>query len=167
MLQTTGLPRFGNPPLPGVSYRWRPGAYGVLLWGMQILLTRQTTGKIDDLQLPGGGLDPGEQTLPALIRELREETGYTAIAQRRIGGYRQFTWMDDYGFHAQKICHIYLLRPGLRLGPPEEAGHAAVWMSLRRAARVLPAPGSRRFLLWLLAHRQKAAAPRAACRGRS
>lgn len=141
-----GLPRVGRPPIPGEFYRARPGAYAVLLRGHEILLTRQVTGDIDELQLPGGGIDPGEAPLPALIREIREETGYSAQITRRVGGFREFTWMSEYGFHAQKICHVYVGRPGLRLAPPTEAGHTALWVPLAQAAHQLTNPGGRALL---------------------
>lgn len=143
---TTGLPRAGRPPEPGVAYRMRPGAYAVLLRGRSVLLTHQVTGDIDELQLPGGGIDPDEAPLPALIREIYEETGYSARVLHRLGGFRHFAWMSDYGIHAQKICHIYLGQPGLRRGPPGEAGHAAVWMPVAEAARRVASPGSRMIL---------------------
>lgn len=147
---TAGLPRTGRPARSGIRYVMRPGAYAVLRRGRMVLLTRQVTGDIDELQLPGGGIDRGEVPLPALIREIREETGYTAQIVRRIGGFRDFTWMSEYGIHAQKICHVYLGHPGLRLGPPDEAGHEAVWMPLEHAATAVASPGSRAILRGLM-----------------
>lgn len=147
-----GLPRTGRPPVSGVTYRRRPGAYAVLLRGHDVLLTRQVTGDIDEIQLPGGGIDPFEAPLPALIREIREETGYSARILRRLGGFRQFTWMSEYGIHAQKICHVYLGRPGLRLGPPGERGHTAVWMSLADAMVRVANPGGRAVLRRVARH---------------
>lgn len=140
------IPRHGRPPRPGIVYRHRPGAYAVLIRDGKILLTRQVTGDIDELQLPGGGIDPGESPLPALIRELREETGYSAILTRHVGAFRDFTWMSDYGFHAAKLCNLYLGRPGRRVGPPTEAGHSPLWLPLHQGIAKLASEGSRRLL---------------------
>ncbi|MEM9797260.1 MAG: NUDIX domain-containing protein [Pseudomonadota bacterium] len=139
-------PRFGQPPRRGVVYRRRPGAYAILLGRRGVLLTRQVTPDLDELQLPGGGIDPGEAVLPALIREVREETGHSCRIDRRLATFRQYSWMPDYNRHAEKMCHVYLGRAGPRLGPPEEAGHSAIWCSLEAALAGLSSPGNRAVL---------------------
>ncbi|MFO6466203.1 NUDIX domain-containing protein [Jannaschia sp. KMU-145] len=136
------IPIFGPPPRLGIRYRRRPGAYAILLDAGRILLTEQATDDGPDLQLPGGGIDPGEAPLPALAREVLEETGHTCRVLRRVGVFRQFNWMPEYRIHAEKVCAVYLCQPGLRPGPPTEAGHRAVWMTPDTAVARLPAPGS-------------------------
>lgn len=136
------IPRHGDPPRSGRRYRLRPGAYAILLDGTgHVLLTEQATADGPDLQLPGGGLDPGESPLPALTREIREETGHRARLIRRIGAHRTYVWMGEYGVHGEKLCTIYLGRPGPRLGPPGEAGHRAVRLPLLAAVAALGSPG--------------------------
>jgi 8-oxo-dGTP diphosphatase len=129
------IAREGAPPARGVTHRLRPGAYAVLIRGGRVLLTEQAMPGRLELQLPGGGIDPGEAVLPALHREVLEETGHRCAGLVRLGAYRRFTFMDEYGIHAEKLCTIYLGRAGLRLGPPSEAGHRAVWMDPEEAAR--------------------------------
>ena len=67
--------RYGEPVVAGQIYRRRPGVYAILLRGDDILLTHQAEPD-NEFQLPGGGIDPGEHPLPALHREVMEETGW-------------------------------------------------------------------------------------------
>lgn len=143
------IPRYGDAPEPGRRYVRRPGAYAVLLRGHAALLTHQAE-PLPEYQLPGGGIDAGESPLTALHREVLEETGWRIAAPRRLGAFRRFTFMPEYGIWAEKLCTIYLARPTQRIGPPTEAGHRAVWMPLAEAAQALGNPGDRAFAAGLL-----------------
>lgn len=144
--------RFDLPPLPGQSYRRRPGVYAILERDGRILLTFQTA-PTPEYQLPGGGIDKGEAPIHALHREVREETGWSIGGPRRLGVYRRFVFMPEYDLWAEKVCAIYLARPILRLGPPEEPGHSAHWVSHADALELLDNPGDRLFLMRHLARR--------------
>ena len=109
-----------------------------------MLLTEQYEDA-PDLQLPGGGIDPGESPTTALHREVYEETGWRIARPRRFGAYRRFTYMPEYDLWAEKICLIYVARPVVRLGPPVEADHKALWMSAGEAELALTSPGDRHF----------------------
>ncbi|MGN0932018.1 NUDIX hydrolase [Falsigemmobacter intermedius] len=141
--------RFDTPPETGRRYRLRPGAYAILERGGQILLTHQAT-PWPEFQLPGGGIERGEHPLPALHREVLEETGWTMTLTRRLGAFRRFTFMPEYDLWAEKLCTIYLARPALRQGEPREPGHSAHWMAPQDAVRVLGNPGDRHFLKRLM-----------------
>jgi 8-oxo-dGTP diphosphatase len=110
----------------------------------KLLLTLQAEPG-PELQLPGGGIDPGESPITALAREVFEETGWKIAAPRRVGVFRRFTYMPEYDLWAEKICQIYVARPVLRLGPPTEPGHQALWLPVQRAARTLGNSGDRHF----------------------
>lgn len=153
------IPRFGQPPLSGQRYRARPGAYGLLLQGDRALVTLQTEPE-PDLQLPGGGIDPGESPIAALHREVWEETGWAIANPRRIGAYRRFAWLPDYGYWAEKICSVWLARPVLRRGDPAEPGHHAIWMPLADLPDALTEPGARAIVSRLLCGRIPASAMR-------
>lgn len=142
--------RFGTAPARGRHYRLRHGTYAILIDGRDILLTFQHAPE-PELQLPGGGIDPGESPLRALRREVREETGWSIDTPLRLGAFRRFAYMPEYDLWAEKLCTIYLARPVRRLSEPTEPGHTALWMPTRDAAEVLANDGDRHFLLRALA----------------
>ncbi|MFC3168513.1 NUDIX domain-containing protein [Paracoccus fontiphilus] len=138
--------RYGNPPQPGRRHHPRPGAYALLARGGRLLLTYQATPE-PEFQLPGGGIDPGESGLRALHREVFEETGWTIGSARWLGTYRRFAFMPDYGWFAEKLCHVWIARPILRLSDPTEPHHSARWASPRAALDLLADPGARAMLM--------------------
>lgn len=141
--------RYGDPVRPDRSYTTRPGAYGVIRLGADLLLTEQARPE-RELQLPGGGIDPGESPLVALHREVYEETGWTIQVLRRLGAFQRYAYMPEYDLWARKVCAIYLCRPVLRRGPAREPGHRPVWASIEVAAERLGNAGDRAFVAGLL-----------------
>ncbi len=137
--------RFGETPKPGISYRQRPGVYAILPRDGQLLVTHQAHPS-PELQLPGGGIDPGESPLQALHREVFEETGWKIARPMRLGVFRRFTYMPEYDLWAEKVCVIYRAHPVRELGPPSEPGHQAIWISPEIAARELGNEGDRFFV---------------------
>ena len=97
--------RFGENVVNGQRYKLRPGAYAVLHRGRSVLLTYQAEPE-HEFQLPGGGIDPGEQIVPALHREILEETGWRVTNLRRVGAFRRFVYMPDYDMWAEKVCQV-------------------------------------------------------------
>lgn len=137
--------RFGEAIRPDIRYKTRPGVYVILPLGDQILLTHQASPR-PEFQLPGGGIDKGEQPVAALHREVMEETGWTIGTPIKLGVYRRFCFMPEYDLWAEKVCHIYLARPVRRLCDPLEAGHTAVWMPKVQAELVVASEGDRAFV---------------------
>ena len=78
--------RIGQPPLPDQRYTLRAGAYAILPLQKRLLLTAQVSDFVD-IQLPGGGIDPGESPIHPLHREVMEETGWRIAAPKRIGAF--------------------------------------------------------------------------------
>ncbi|RBW55169.1 NUDIX hydrolase [Ruegeria sp. A3M17] len=136
--------RFGETPQAGRIYIRRVGVYALLPRGRSLLLTCQTEPG-PDLQLPGGGIDPGESPITALHREVFEETGWLIASPRRVGAFRRFTYMPEYDLWAEKLCHIYRARPIRRMGPPSEPFHEAIWMDTADAVQLLGNDGDRHF----------------------
>ena len=141
--------RFGDPPRQDKVYRHRVGAYAIVPRGGALLLTHQSWPR-PELQLPGGGIDPGESPLAALHREVLEETGWKIAAPRRLGAFRRFAYMPDYDMWAEKVCVVYVARPVRPLHAPTEPGHRAVWLRAAAAAARLGNAGDRHFAArWL------------------
>lgn len=143
--------RFGDAPESGRSYTLRTGAYAILPHGDGLLLTRQDAPE-PEVQLPGGGVDPGESPVQALIREVYEETGWRITRARRLGAYRRFTYMPEYDLWAEKLCLIYMAAPVMRYGDPLEPGHTALWMDVAEAMTTLANSGDRDFLARFSSH---------------
>jgi 8-oxo-dGTP diphosphatase len=137
--------RYGEPIKAGQVYRRRAGVYGVLLEGDAVLLTHQAA-PVPEFQLPGGGIDPGENPIAALHREVYEETGWHIGPVRHVGSFRRFTYMPEYDRWAEKVCAVFVARPTLRMGPPTEAGHRAIWLQRDKALAVLDNEGDHAML---------------------
>ena len=132
--------RIGEPWVRGRPYRDRMGVYAIVTGadGMMLLVNER-----GELQLPGGGIDPGESPIRALHREVIEETGWRIAAPRRLGAFQRFAWLPDYGFWARKSQLIFTARAVRPLGPPTEGWRRPIWMSPRDAADKLDVEGDR------------------------
>lgn len=137
--------RVGHAPDATRRYTPRPGAYAILPIGGSLLLTVQKA-ESPDVQLPGGGIDPGEQPLSALHREVLEETGWRIAAPRKLGMFRRFVFMPEYDLWAEKICHIYLARPIRQIVDPIEPDHETLFLAPEVASAVLGNEGDRHFV---------------------
>ncbi|RMA42730.1 NUDIX domain-containing protein [Rhodophyticola porphyridii] len=142
--------RFGKPPDPTRRYTPRAGVYAIIHCGDGLLATFQERPR-PEFQLPGGGIDPGESAIAALHREVMEETGHRICAPLRMGMFHRFTYMPEYDLWAQKQCHVYLARLGLRIGPPSEPGHWPVFLPWAEAAERLAVSGDRHFVAQAMA----------------
>jgi 8-oxo-dGTP diphosphatase len=137
--------RYGTPPTAGQRYKLRPGAYAILPRGGDLLLTFQGAPH-HEVQLPGGGIDPGESPIQALHREVFEETGWRIATPVRLGAFRRFVFMPEYDMFAEKLCHIYAAHPVRSHGAPSEEGHQAVWLNADAAISELSNDGDRAFV---------------------
>lgn len=133
---------YGDAPKPGQHYTRRPGVYAILLRDAEVLVTHQAEPE-SEIQLPGGGIDAGENPIAALHREVYEETGWHMALQYRFGTFRRFTYMPEYDLWAEKLCTIYVARPTLQISMPPEPGHTPLWLPLGSAATALGNPGDR------------------------
>ena len=84
--------RFGHPPRPGQVYGPRPGVYAIIVAGDGILATFQERPS-PELQLPGGGIDPGAGGVDGLGGfdagpygfDLNSGTPYNSVIQNTAG----------------------------------------------------------------------------------
>jgi 8-oxo-dGTP diphosphatase len=134
--------RFGERIVKGQRYQFRPGAYAILPRDGRFLVTFQAEPE-PEFQLPGGGVDPGESLVHALHREVYEETGWHIGAVRYVTAYRRFAYMPEYDKWAEKVAHVFVARPTLRMGPPSEAGHTALWLDRGEMLDMLSSEGER------------------------
>lgn len=139
------IKRYGDTPVNGQRYKTRAGVYAILPRDGKLLLTYQGDPHFE-VQLPGGGIDPGESPLQALHREVFEETGWRIAQPRKLGSFRRFVFMPDYDMWAEKLCHIYLAHPVRPHGPPREAGHVALWLDPAEALAELYNDGDADFV---------------------
>lgn len=139
------ISRVGHAPRADRDYTLRPGAYAILPLGKHVLLTAQMTD-IVDIQLPGGGIDPGESPLQALYREVLEETGWRIASPRRLGAFRRFVYMPEYDLWAEKLCHVYAARPVLKIAEPIEPDHETLVTAPSEAVDLIGNDGDRKFL---------------------
>ena len=83
---------------------------------------RQATGK-DLLEIPAGGIDEGEDIEAAVVREMREETGYRPRKVKRLGGFYTTPGFCDeylYLYLAEDLVHDPLSAedtPGIEVVP--------------------------------------------------
>lgn len=80
---------------------WRPSAYGIVVREGQILLTQQHK----KFMLPGGGMELGETPEQAVIREVKEETGFDVRSPQFVEIQTSFFSYED----GDKMCHLQTL----------------------------------------------------------
>jgi len=83
--------------------------------------------------LPGGFLDRDENLVEGVLRELREETGWTGevVSLLRINS-RPDRPRED----RQNVAFDFVIAPGERVGAPDHESTAVEWIPIER----LPAP---------------------------
>lgn len=120
-----------------VEYR-HVGAYGLLDNEGGILLVRKMRGPYRDyLDLPGGGIEFGEDPVAALCREFVEETGLIVTEHALVAALsNRVRYPIDSG-EIEDLHHLGFIyrvavagRDGLRTEPDGEDAGGAVWIPL-------------------------------------
>lgn len=88
--------------------------------------------------LPRGRVEPGETPEQTAIREVREETGFTASVQEKVDeiNFHFYSRSDDRLIH--RVVHFYLM-PCVsgELGPLDKEVDTAQWYPIDQAVRTL------------------------------
>ena len=123
---------------PGVVYRDRPAAFGIALRDAKIAMVKVTVeGQRTWFDLPGGGVDPGEDDLAAVVREFGEETGLKvrpgALVMRACQLFRQTDGSPVNNRSGHYVVEIIGEDPALKI----EEDHELVWLEPQEALRRL------------------------------
>ncbi|UAJ79550.1 NUDIX hydrolase [Leifsonia sp. ZF2019] len=114
----------------------RVAAYGVIVDDGRILLAHWNEGGRSGWTLPGGGIDPGEDPVDAVVREIAEETGYAADAGDLLGidskvvpAEQRFT-PDAGPLHALRIVYRATVVGGTLANERDGSTDEAAWFRL-------------------------------------
>ena len=128
--------QFGEPQ-PGLTYKDRPAAFGIVEDGGRIGCVRIARGGEAWLDLPGGALDPGETEVQALIREFGEETGLVVQAGAEIvRADQRFLKSADEPVNNRSVVFEARIT-GVDSAGKIEADHTLVWLEPFAAIRGL------------------------------
>lgn len=141
------IPQFGQAE-PGRAYPDRPVAFGVAVRDGLVALVRVTPpegpARVD---LPGGGIDPGEGPEAAMAREFGEETGLVVRATERLAlADHYFTNGSGEAFNTRGVFFAAAVegaQPDLKV----EDDHTLLWAAPEVALRLL----SRESHVWAVA----------------
>ena len=123
------VPQFGQPA-PGHTYPDRPAAFVVVERDGKIAVVRVTfAGGGGRLDLPGGGIDPGETAAEAAVRECGEEAGLAVAVEAELTrADHYFTNEDGSRVNTRGTFFVAALvapAPHLKI----EDDHALEWMT--------------------------------------
>lgn len=139
ILKTHYHPSIGT--LEGKSIFTRLAARSISLQGNELLLLY--TERYDDYSLPGGGIEPDEDSEEGMIRELQEETGARGIKNiKPFGAYEEYRpwYKPEYDVqHIISYCYTCEIERELGVAQLEsyEAnnGMRAVWIDIHEAIK--------------------------------
>lgn len=126
--------QFGRPA-SGLTYAERPSAFS-LLPRADGRVAFVEIGPDRFLDLPGGGVEAGEEARDAAVREAREEAGLHVQVHDEIAYAGQFAFMDD-GFPVNKLCRFFRATEIAPAQTPLEDDHVLSWRDPLQAVRRL------------------------------
>ncbi|MFF9337664.1 NUDIX hydrolase [Streptomyces albogriseolus] len=133
----------------GIQVRTRISAYAIAMEDDRLLLARLSDASpvfTPGLwHLPGGGIDPGEQPVEALTRELLEETGLELAGAHLLDARTYSAQRNGINWSLTALFYAASLRGGApTVTEVDGSTEAAVWVPLRdiRDSAVLSPPAA-------------------------
>lgn len=118
----------------GEAYVVREGAYGIVLNDEnKIAVVKNQFGYF----LPGGGIEEGESYEECLVREFREETGYSIKINRFIGKSSKYYFSIAFNHYRHPIGFFYIVNLDKRLSDITEKDHELLWMNQNECTEFL------------------------------
>ncbi len=103
--RVTALDIFGKKyDVSAADLTWRPAVYGIVIEDGKILMPRQFKTKYN---LPGGGVELGEDLEEALVREVKEETGID-VKPVKLVGFRTSIFYASHDHGTKNVYHSLL-----------------------------------------------------------
>ena len=97
--------------------------------------------------LPKGGVEPGETTAQAAVREVAEETGIDGVVERELGSIDYWFYARDHGGRIHKTVHYFLVRAiGGDTAEHDHEVQEARWLGARDALALMTYPNEREML---------------------
>ena len=130
--------KYLNTPEAEIHYEDRPGAYGILIDGNNLVaVVRIDTSYF----LPGGGIDDGESTENCLSREIKEELGIKVLEYEAIGEAIESIYSLKTRKH-YKIHGLYFrITNYITIHAPLDKDHTVCWVEPSDALLHLQRPG--------------------------
>ncbi|MEX1029099.1 MAG: NUDIX domain-containing protein [Paenibacillaceae bacterium] len=116
----------------------RHGSRGVLVDNM-LNVAMMYMAQLNLYKLPGGGIEEGENTKDAFLREIKEETGYEAEIIQEIGYIEEHKKRNDF----MQYSHCFVAKANDKQGNATlsksemQLGMVVEWMTLDKALEVM------------------------------
>lgn len=125
----SGIPEFGDI-MPGRVYIPRPGAYGLIFDDRGRIAVMETPR---GCFLPGGGSEGSETPEETLVREAREECGFSINVGRRLGEAAEYRDTPGHDYAIRKDCVFFAATVTGTGGAATEADHTLIWLEPQEA----------------------------------